>query len=1091
MKFLHRVGGNILLLSCCFWEGAVLGNAQRVGGYEFAIDAPWRIEMRPQIDGSMGWGNIPVYINFSDIDALDIHGNYCPGGASTLEKVIAICKDAKPLKVNKVQVFQRDDVTWSQLSVQERQSFNPWVLKQTVDNGVEAEFWHEIEVSRGVWQDNTPLAFGSFDETQIASANNSGVNNELCQSHKSQSPCSERFMSLARVSEWHGLSYFTPDLSLLEAASSNELLKVKLKVVAYVDSLDDDGAFHKNSRYISYLTVNLGQKLPKFDHQAGSTQAETSLSQWAYGDLHFHSQGTDNTGEMGYSYRSALQAMNAMGLDFAIASDHASNNKQVSFINVAEGRSFLDQIIFDPFRDLASFLAIDVRGWTIDWLEDPELFGVGDMTPTRWSNHWYLLNGQSNNSITQRAGANLASERVFDNYLSTQSNLNIPTLILGGEVDAAPETDFNDIQNNIIGVVKDAKYDFNRACIDLPNDPLSETLIGDYDSIKELLVDHGYPFSFPYHDRDINDPEESICSQEKLAVRVSMVPERYILKDVQAKTLEPGRQHFIHIPSNPNDPNAGIMSDTNDFGGASKRLIDHINNDYEAGNKGYFFLAHPANMPSGTGQGRLGPDGYPYSKVQLQDAMKSRFFLGLQAWNENDHFKSRIESDVSTDYSPACETEDCQAETYFKQGATYRPARRVFAEGAEKIEREFCGSLSEIENLLRDLPYQHTVTRNIHVCDKNIEGTIVKWTEDDKLLSFDFENETSNDIKRMVRGAELLDTLNMWGLDRDFTRTIEWLQEDEPRRVWFAGGSDSHGDWNHRRHGYAFGVSDISDSAIGTPRNLVKVGMPSGNSAEHNGKQGTAYSHEQILNGLMSGNFVVTDGPILRIVVDKNKNGVIDDDDVEMGDYIPDHDCLEVDLLVEWRSTPEFGGVEEINLVVGAFDNLIHQRGFRFVPRGFSSSDHTVDNIPSICVDVSDISGQCNYLNLDSDNDRRSSSEENIDRLTNSTIDSKHIIRPEQSEQFYGLKAVTLNISDYKIFQYNAINGNGIAARNPDRLFIRAVASTEFRIDSSENKWRSETGLSGQCSSKNRDCVARFAYTNPIFINVKNSGQGE
>ena len=70
-------------------------NAQRVGGYEFAIDAPWRIEMRPTSHGMMGWERVPIYISFSDIDALDIHGHRCPEGGTTLEKVIAVCKDAK------------------------------------------------------------------------------------------------------------------------------------------------------------------------------------------------------------------------------------------------------------------------------------------------------------------------------------------------------------------------------------------------------------------------------------------------------------------------------------------------------------------------------------------------------------------------------------------------------------------------------------------------------------------------------------------------------------------------------------------------------------------------------------------------------------------------------------------------------------------------------------------------------------------------------------------------------------------------------------------------------------------------------------
>ena len=48
-------------------------------------------------------------------------------------------------------------------------------------------------------------------------------------------------------------------------------------------------------------------------------------ARWAYGDLHFHGQGTDNEGEDGYSYRSVIRAMGAMGIDFVLASEHASD----------------------------------------------------------------------------------------------------------------------------------------------------------------------------------------------------------------------------------------------------------------------------------------------------------------------------------------------------------------------------------------------------------------------------------------------------------------------------------------------------------------------------------------------------------------------------------------------------------------------------------------------------------------------------------------------------------------------------------------------------------------------------------------------
>ena len=50
----------------------------------------------------------------------------------------------------------------------------------------------------------------------------------------------------------------------------------------------------------------------------------------------------------------------------------------------------------------------------------------------------------------------------------------------------------------------------------------------------------------------------------------------------------------------------------------------------------------------------------------------------------------------------------------------------------------------------------------------------------------------------------------------------------QPRRMFAAGGSDAHGDWNYRREGYFFGTAEVDSTAMGTPRNLVYVGEPQG-----------------------------------------------------------------------------------------------------------------------------------------------------------------------------------------------------------------------------------------------------------------------
>jgi hypothetical protein len=77
------------------------------------------------------------------------------------------------------------------------------------------------------------------------------------------------------------------------------------------------------------------------------------------------------------------------------------------------------------------------------------------------------------------------------------------------------------------------------------------------------------------------------------------------------------------------------------------------------------------------------------------------------------------------------------------------------------------------------------------------------------------------------------------------------------------------------------------------------------------------YSNQAVIDSLEAGRFSVTDGPAIRIAIDRNQNGVIDDNDVPMGgtfDFFPGD---RIPVLVEWLSTPEFGPVARIDLYVG------------------------------------------------------------------------------------------------------------------------------------------------------------------------------
>ena len=127
-----------------------------------------------------------------------------------------------------------------------------------------------------------------------------------------------------------------------------------------------------------------------------------------------------------------------------------------------------------------------------------------------------------------------------------------------------------------------------------------------------------------------------------------------------------------------------------------------------------------------------------------------------------------------------------------------------------------------------------------------------------------------------------------------------------------AGGSNAHGDLNYRRKGTPclsrWCDAPVSDTALGKPRNLVRVSQP-----PTDGR----YSNRQVIDALRTGEFSVTDGPALRVVMDRNANGKVDDSDLQMGSTFDIYPGEHAPLLVEWKSTPEFGAVREIDIYVG------------------------------------------------------------------------------------------------------------------------------------------------------------------------------
>jgi hypothetical protein len=146
----------------------------------------------------------------------------------------------------------------------------------------------------------------------------------------------------------------------------------------------------------NHLSVHLGEAaLPRFGDE------------WLYGDLHYHSQGTDNEGEVGYSHRNVVRALGAMGIDWALASEHASDSEQIVDADIE-----IDIIAGEAVPVLRRGVQRDMSALRFRTLHDRVTGGGGvNREAARSASRW------------DRLPQSALSHRVF------------PQLFLGGEVD--------------------------------------------------------------------------------------------------------------------------------------------------------------------------------------------------------------------------------------------------------------------------------------------------------------------------------------------------------------------------------------------------------------------------------------------------------------------------------------------------------------------------------------------------------------------------------------------------------------------------------------------------------------------------------
>ncbi len=150
---------------------------------------------------------------------------------------------------------------------------------------------------------------------------------------------------------------------------------------------------------------------------------------------------------------------------------------------------------------------------------------------------------------------------------------------------------------------------------------------------------------------------------------------------------------------------------------------------------------------------------------------------------------------------------------------------------------------------------------------------------------------------------ELLASLDIWD-----EYLALGLAQDPPRKLFIAGGSDAHGDFNFASH---LALDDYAtDNALGKVQTVVPV------VGEY--APGNLPPISELMAAYRAGRGTATDGPFLAIGVDQTFDGDSDDaEDLRQGDHAEVADDISLQLLIRWASLPEFGPVSTVRLWLG------------------------------------------------------------------------------------------------------------------------------------------------------------------------------
>ncbi len=904
--------------------------AQALGGiegtFEYSLDAPWRIE--PEVRQGIGatylaYAPIPLQVTLHDGDQVgdDAGGFINPDLTPRPAAIGSVCD----------------------LTVTEYVTGAAPIVRR-----IPIEQFQEVERTVGAWRYDVASQPG-------------GPPRQRCEA-TSTSNCA-LLNVVSGTSEWHGLALYTPSSS----TPRNVALTLELRVTRGPTIACANAAPTELYTLRNHVRVRL----------APAPLPRPSSGAWAYGDLHYHSQGTDNEGESAYNYRGVSRAMKALGIDFLWATEHASSSAQLTDVDASLG--------LNPN-------SLDVRA---------RRTALRDMDSRRFRAHQAIV-----------AETNLATAmRQPTGRLSTATG-NIPQIYLGGEVDVIPET------------------------ATAPGTPIPWGGARTYD-VSQLCggwrgeISSCSPSSSMFRQCNVNLTCASVgvdcgsCNPNNLWS--SAGANTWFVRDVQGlNEFDYGREHMVYLPdpSPPSGVDPFVASFTGTYGGAQRRLADAswisgdanhaaqlapgVLQEVEA-KRGSVFLAHHLNTPGGSN----GPEGPPWSPSMVDRAWRSPAVLGFEFWNEDRRRYSTV------------------------RAANVGVTAQGWETGYERDDSQWWTSL--------------------HLVEQGRAGLRPGGAGAFELYPFAYQGDTFGYAnfgfeEKLVEGCYAWDRINLRGLDPRETASLSWLPAGQPRRMFMAGGSDAHGDFNYRREGYMTGTSEVNDSAIATPRNLVLAGAPQQSLAA--GAPPT-FGAGQVLTALRAGHFSVTDGPALRVVYDTNRNGVIDANEPTMGDVLDLTSGATVPLLVEWVSTAEFGSIDRVELVVGAYNSTT---GASRLYRGHRGPD------PSVGVPAVETYGLNGWTYRRFPDGYWQAAPDGVESAAASDLLDDPPIIP--SGLYRGVTPFTLDLSRFHV----------APGATPDRIFVRAFVRTDRGPNTSDTLCASQS-----VAARSGQCIRRLAFSNPLW----------